>query len=761
MERGSFSSSRGSDSVDFEAELSLSDKLKVFKSTNFDPQSYVTNRCGAMSEKEIRHLCIYLVDLKKASAEEMRTSVYANYASFIRTSREISDLEGELVSLKNLLGSRANIIHGIADGVRVESLNDGTNYSGKDDAVDIEDREPTNFDKWLSQFMENLEILLAERRVDEALAALNEGENVVDEARDRKSLPPSALLSLQNSILEQRQNLADQLAEAACQPSTSGFELRSSVQAMKKLGDGPRAHTLLLKSHQQKLNRTMQSLRPSGTSLGTAYTTTLSHLVFSTIAQAANDSLAIFDDEPAFTSELVTWAVNQTEAFALLMKKSVIAAPAASGSLRIVTECVHICLGHCSLLEARGLALCPTLLKIFRPCLEKALLANLKRIDLSTAAIAAADDWSLVYSPVGGRSLGTSVSSAVTSQPKLSSSAHRFNTMVQELCEDIGSLEILHLSEQALEGVLQSFNSYVNMMINAFPGSVETENLEGSGRRIVKMAESETQQIALLANALLLADELLPRAMIKLTPINRNDEQPRRASDKQNRPQEQRELKRRLQRLVDQLRDSFCRQHALELIFTEDGGVRLSAEMYLSMDSGRDEPEWFPSPIYQELFVKLTRLASITSDMFVGRERFATILLMRLTETVILWLSDDQSFWEEIEAGARPLGPLGLQQFYLDMEFVILFSSQGRYLSRNLHQVIKNIIGRAIEAVQASNIDPYSMLPEDEWFADVAQIAIKMLTGKANFGDVDRDTGSPTASVSARSVSSVHSHGSN
>lgn len=120
------------------------------------------------------------------------------------------------------------------------------------------------------------------------------------------------------------------------------------------------------------------------------------------------------------------------------------------------------------------------------------------------------------------------------------------------------------------------------------------------------------------------------------------------------------------------------------------------------------------------------------------------------------------------------------------MEFVILFASQGRYLSRNLHQVMKNVIGRAIEAVQANNIDPYryfeallnfyqihftctlkflrifrSVLPEDEWFADVAQIAIKMLTGQASFENTERDNNSPTASVSARSVSSVHSHGSN
>lgn len=54
-----------------------------------------------------------------------------------------------------------------------------------------------------------------------------------------------------------------------------------------------------------------------------------------------------------------------------------------------------------------------------------------------------------------------------------------------------------------------------------------------------------------------------------------------------------------------------------------------------------------------------------------------------------------------------------------------------------------------------------SALPEDDWFAEVAQIAIKMLTGKANFGNVDREATSPTASVSAKSISSVHSHGSN
>lgn len=55
------------------------------------------------------------------------------------------------------------------------------------------------------------------------------------------------------------------------------------------------------------------------------------------------------------------------------------------------------------------------------------------------------------------------------------------------------------------------------------------------------------------------------------------------------------------------------------------------------------------------------------------------------------------------------------------------------------------------------------MLPEDDWFADVAQIAIKMLTGKANFGNVEDGGGnSPTtASIYGKSSSPVPSHGSN
>ena len=50
-----------------------------------------------------------------------------------------------------------------------------------------------------------------------------------------------------------------------------------------------------------------------------------------------------------------------------------------------------------------------------------------------------------------------------------------------------------------------------------------------------------------------------------------------------------------------------------------------------------------------------------------------------------------------------------------------------------------------------------SVLPDDDWFNDICQDAIERLSGKLK---ADRDINSPTASVSAQSMSSVRSHGS-
>lgn len=50
LSKGSISSSIG-DSWELEGTLPLSDRLKAFKTSQFDPDSYITHKCHTMSEK--------------------------------------------------------------------------------------------------------------------------------------------------------------------------------------------------------------------------------------------------------------------------------------------------------------------------------------------------------------------------------------------------------------------------------------------------------------------------------------------------------------------------------------------------------------------------------------------------------------------------------------------------------------------------------------------------------------------------------------
>ena len=303
------------------------------------------------------------------------------------------------------------------------------------DISNVEDQEPSEIQKWSADFPDLLDVLLAERRVDEALDALDEAERVAADARRTQSLTAAEISALRGAVSDNRQKLADQLAEAACQPSTRGIELRASASALKRLGDGPRAHSLLLSAHSQRLQCNLQTIHPSSTSYGGAYTAALAQQVFSVVAQALSDSVQVFGDESCYASELVTWATKQVLSFALLVKRHVLSSCAAAGGLRAAAECVQISLGHCSLLEARGLSVSAVILKQFKPSLEQALDANLRRIEESTAALAAADNWTLTYPTNSNRPLARSSVANLALQPKLSTSAHRFNSMVQVMID--------------------------------------------------------------------------------------------------------------------------------------------------------------------------------------------------------------------------------------------------------------------------------------------------------------------------------------
>ncbi|MCO5549835.1 hypothetical protein L7F22_003309 [Adiantum nelumboides] len=296
----------------------------------------------------------------------------------------------------------------------------------------------------------------------------------------------------------------------------------------------------------------------------------------------------------------------------------------------------------------------------------------------------------------------------------LSVSKQQFSVL-QDFFEDAVSLANMQLGGLLLDNSAFLLDCYVDILIKAVPKPRFDNSLHSKD---IVLAETEGQQLGLWANASAFAEEILPR-----------EESRKRAQSttSSSRGSVTREWKRRLQRSAERLRDLYCQNQVLDLFFNEEGLSNINADAYLLLEDDADSLPTMPSPLFQELFFKLNKLNQVAGDVLPGRERTTISLLSKLLETFVLIL-EDHGFWEGIEAGARPLGQAGLQQFVLDMHFVIQIATQGHYSTRRIGTVVLEIINRAIEAFNAEGLDPYSILPEDEWFQEVAAGCIRKLS---------------------------------
>lgn len=205
----------------------------------------------------------------------------------------MTDLEEAILKLRTLLHCRATVVQSLATTEwtipllypKLSEISIGC-YTGDDPIV-------SKLEEDARSLPDVLDVLLAERKVDLVLSALEEGEDMVDTGYactnlegDLSPVTPITAAFLQIALSERRARLVNYLSDICQQPSVRGVELRSAIAALNTLGEGTRAHTLLLLAHNKRLEHNTRVLRPSGTSYGGAFTAALSQMTFSAIAQA-------------------------------------------------------------------------------------------------------------------------------------------------------------------------------------------------------------------------------------------------------------------------------------------------------------------------------------------------------------------------------------------------------------------------------------------------------------------------------------------
>ncbi|XP_047330329.1 exocyst complex component EXO84C [Impatiens glandulifera] len=709
------------------------------------PQAKIDSIYQSKTEKEIRKLCFDLLDLKDA-VENLCGNSRTKYLAFLRLSEEVVETEHELNELRKHISGQGILVQDLMTGVCHE-LDQWNSLLQDDKHV-----ENSNVDDTLSNegqdydviFLENIDVLLAEHKVFEAIEALDAEE---------KSHPQLKILVDASSVesgykpafLKRKEILENQLVGIIEQPMVGRSEKKKALCGLLKLGKGSMAHQFLLQTYVSSLQKSIEEFLPLCSSYPETYSATLSNLIFSRISLLAKESAEIFGNNPIYSNKVIRWAECEIEALVRLVKEN---APLSETvyALRAASICIQASLTHCSTLESQGIKLSELLLVLFKSYIEEIFELNFRRARKTVLTFDSTEDpESLSLSPRFAYSLS---SFALSSGNSTIDSGMRFIFTVKELVEQLTPQVILHFGGNILTRISQLFDKYVDALIKALAGPSEDENLLELKEISPFRAETDAEQLALLGTAFTVAEELLPMVVSRIwSALNEKGEVATENIGSTTNTTELKDWRRHLQHSLDKLRDHFCRQYVLNFIYSRDGRTRLDAQIYLIEKKGDKENLFWnsdplPSLPFQALFGKLQQLATVAGDVLPGKEKIQKILLARLTETVVMWLSNEQEFWGVLEDESTRLQPIGLQQLILDMHFTVEIARYAGYPSRHIHQLASAIIARAIRTFADRGIDPQSSLPEDEWFGETAKNAInKLLHGGSGSetSEIDED----------------------
>ncbi|WCJ28479.1 Exocyst complex component EXO84C [Euphorbia peplus] len=697
------------------------------------PQSKIDSLYQSFSEKGIRKLCCELLDLKDA-VENLCGNMQTKYLSFLRMSDEVVELEHELLEMQKHISTQRSVVRDLMNGVcsELEDLNHANGEIDEAHQDGLENLFPTGIDDPKAILLENIDILLAEHKLDEAIEALDAEERNSPYLKGSGDVS-STEASYKSAFLKRKSTLEDQLIQITKQPSVSISELKKTLTGLIKLGKGHLAHQLLLESYASRLQKSIQALLPTCSVCPKTFPNTLSRLVFSMVSLLTKESGSIFGDDPLYTNRIVQWAEWEIEYFARLVKENAPASETIAG-LGAASNCVQASLHYCLMLEKQGLKLSKLLLVLLRPYIEEVLEMNFRRA--RRVLLMAETDESFILSLHSGSPLSVFMTST---DSVLVDSGMRFMEIIEDILAQLTPLAVLHFGGNLLTRISQLFDKYMEALIKSLPGPSDDDNLIEHKEIIHFRAETDSEQLALLGMAFTILDELLPLAIANVWSLKNENQKLAGESI----TSELKDWKRHLQHSFDKLRDHFCRQYVLSFIYSREGKTRLNAQIYLNGDADDLLSDArLPSLPFQALFAKLQQLATVAGDVLLGKEKIQKMLLARLTETVLMWLSDEQEFWGVFENESIPLKPLGLQQLILDMHFTVEIARFAGYPCRNAHQIASAIIARAIRTFSARGIDPQSTLPEDEWFVETAKSAINKLllgTSGSETSEIDED----------------------
>ncbi|XP_072150517.1 exocyst complex component EXO84A [Setaria viridis] len=379
----------------------------------------------------IQHLCSELLEIKKASEQDLRANVYLSYLSFARMFHAAGDLDKHVHRLKRQVMAHRRLIQHLSSNCGGLDDEDGAGSGTKDEEPDI-DMDDDADDGELE-----LEVLLSEQRVEQALELVLRQRMVPQQGKAR---------------------VAERLASVAGNPRTPRPELLRALSGLCKLGEAERANHLLFNWHRASVVQGSHD----------CYIKELARMVFSSIVQASRSFVALHGHPSPHTPQLLRWAREEMEDFSVAFSEYVRSAMSSSQqagqSLALALEAAECAVSYSSLLRPLGI-IAQDVGGLMAPCILEALAMYARHLKEVVRLLVASDDWVL------GRFLMPPFAAAADEHRRycmLTASGRKFVTLVGEVVDDVACplRRVLGMDDPAaVQLVADLFGEYITHSI--------------------------------------------------------------------------------------------------------------------------------------------------------------------------------------------------------------------------------------------------------------------------------------------------------
>ncbi|CAJ1968214.1 unnamed protein product [Sphenostylis stenocarpa] len=671
----------------------------------------------SMTGRGIKHLCDELLELKEAANEDLQRNMFAKYSTFLRILKEAREVENELVQLENHFVSHQIQVKDLIDRIYPKILSIDITF---EDHINIVPSSPRELEAHINECLENLDILMSENKIDEALHFLESAYQHYQSLL-LQDCSHSEIMLYESAISEKKSMLIQQLAQIAEKKRTAGPELQRALTTLCRLGDSQLAVDLLLKHYHMRIVTGTDNLQWAKLSSSEIYIRELARFVFSIISQAARSFVMLCGETSPYTSELMLWAYEETKSFIICFDKYIKGTSAISGGLSTAIKAVKFAVMFCSLLENQKLMLRPYLMKHLCPCMEEILNTQINHFKKVIGIFSASDPWILEKYLVSGVFIGAGSSTLAAGEHDyclLTTSGRKVLTLLQAIVEDVSPLVSLQMGCLVISGITNLFTEYITILERAL--TYETCSTEQASPRM-QLAESLPQQVSILANLSTLV-QFLP-IMVKNI-LSCTDHAELQVLENHSIVHQQKgfdDFLLFIEERSNKLRNVFCQQLILRVLSTYHRHEIFSDSHCNGQFEASNIHNPMPSGIFQVLFLELRKIEQLEEDG-VFEVNWLMGLLRELMGFMFIWVSKNKEILATTEENASSQTDEA-KQFLLDVQFLVEIGMYGGYFSNNpllLLTLMKSTFNSA-------GLDPFKDVDDDDWAIDAATKTIQKL----------------------------------